>query len=119
MGDLIPETEWKSLVAAKKESQRTVIRHEWLIDPKVLNELKQCPGGRLLEIDPAKRAGILTDEELKITEQYSATDLLEKLHKRELSSVAVTTAFCKRAAVAHQLVTLTISSDVCTRARSG
>lgn len=109
MGDLTTETDWKLLVVAKKETQQIAIPQEWLIEPEVLLELNHCPGGRLLEISPAKRSTILTDEELELTERYSASDLLEKLRKRELSSVAVTTAFCKRAAVAQQLVGLTVS----------
>jgi len=51
---------------------------------------------------PAK-SGIMSPEELAITES-SAVDLVKKLAASELSSVAVTTAFCKRAALAHQLV---------------
>jgi amidase len=106
MGDFAHDQDWRVLVAAKKESQQSAIPPEWLIDSKVLHELKQCPGGRLLETSPAKKSTILTDEELEITERYSATDLLEKLGKGELTSVAVTRAFCKRAAVAQQLVRL-------------
>ena len=46
--------------------------------------------------------GILTQDELKITEAPVA-DILSNLQSRKLTSEAVTTAFCKRAAVAHQL----------------
>lgn len=54
-----------------------------------------------------KSCGILTSEELAITES-SAVDLVSQLAAGKLTSVAVTTAFCKRAAIAHQLVSILI-----------
>jgi len=56
-------------------------------------------------IDYPKKSGILSAEELTITES-SATDLVAQLASGKLTSVAVTTAFYKRAALAHQLVSL-------------
>lgn len=50
-----------------------------------------------------RQSGILTEEELSITES-SATQLVRDIAAGKLTSVAVTTAFCKRAALAHQLV---------------
>jgi Asp-tRNA(Asn)/Glu-tRNA(Gln) amidotransferase A subunit family amidase len=46
---------------------------------------------------------LLDDRELQITGLYDATDLLAKLARREFSSLEVTTAFAKRAAIAQQL----------------
>lgn len=54
-------------------------------------------------MDYPAESGLLSAEELAITEQTAAV-LVDKLAKGELSSVQVTTAFCKRAAIAHQLV---------------
>jgi amidase len=48
--------------------------------------------------------GILTDEELQITENYDAVSLAEAIASRKYSAVAVATAFSKRAIIAHQLV---------------
>ncbi|KAH7007793.1 amidase signature domain-containing protein [Macrophomina phaseolina] len=50
-----------------------------------------------------RTCGILTPEELEITENYDATGLAAAIAAREHTSVAVATAFCKRAIVAHQL----------------
>ena len=47
---------------------------------------------------------ILEEKEIGITENYNAEELLEKLAKGELSAEEVTKAFCRRAAVAHKLV---------------
>jgi amidase len=46
----------------------------------------------------------LSDEELAITENYDATGLAEAIAARQYTAVAVTKAFIKRAAIAHQLV---------------
>ena len=56
----------------------------------------------------ARTSGILSDEEVAITES-SAVDLVAKMATGQLTSVAVTTAFCKRAALAQQLVGSCIS----------
>ncbi|KAF9761357.1 hypothetical protein IL306_003854 [Fusarium sp. DS 682] len=47
--------------------------------------------------------GILTEEEVRITEGYDAVGLLQALANRDLSAVAVATAFAKRSIIAHQL----------------
>ncbi|KAF2171234.1 hypothetical protein M409DRAFT_50700 [Zasmidium cellare ATCC 36951] len=50
-----------------------------------------------------RECGLLTDEELDITENYDLVALSEAIASRKLTSVQVTSAFCKRAAIAHQL----------------
>ena len=57
---------------------------------------------------PELIARLQPGEELQITNS-SAVDLVAKLAKGELKAVAVATAFCKRAAIAHQVV---CSTDV-------
>jgi amidase len=59
--------------------------------------------GRLLDIP--RQCGLLSPMEVDITES-DATILVTKLTRAQISSVAVTTAFCKRAAIAHQLVSM-------------
>ena len=55
-------------------------------------------------LEVPRRCGLLTEEEIDITENYDAVSLLENIALRRLSAFVVTTAFCKRAAIAHQLV---------------
>lgn len=55
-------------------------------------------------IDIPKQCGLLTEEEIDITENYDAVALLQKITLRQLSSRTITTAFCKRAAISHQIV---------------
>lgn len=87
---------WEEAAADKKSRIAESIPQEWRI--------KTLPTEDNV-MDYAKKSGILTAEEISITES-SATELVEKLAAGQLKSVAVTTAFCKRAALAHQLVYL-------------
>lgn len=65
-------------------------------------ESLQTESGNILDFP--RRSGLLTNDEIDITENYDAVSLLEAMASGELTSLAVTTAFCKRAAIAHQLV---------------
>jgi len=85
---------WESLAAKKRASVVDAIPPEW--------RLKEVPSGDSVMSVP-KESGILSSEELNITES-SATDLVRDLAAGNLTSVAVTTAFCKRAALAQQTV---------------
>ncbi|CEN59802.1 Putative Acetamidase-A [Aspergillus calidoustus] len=86
-------SDWKSVAAQKKAALEASIPAEWRIE--------QLPTDGSVMSFP-KTSGILTPDELAITES-SATDLVRDLASGKITSIAVTTAFCKRAAVAHQL----------------
>ncbi|KAM0350574.1 hypothetical protein ACHAPU_003058 [Fusarium lateritium] len=47
--------------------------------------------------------GILSPQELAITEDHDAVSLLESISRRKYTAVEVAQAFCKRAIIAHQL----------------
>lgn len=85
---------WEERAADKRSRIAESIPQEWRI--------KTLPTDDNV-MDYPKKSGIMTDEELSITES-SATELVARLAAGQLTSAAVTTAFCKRAAVAHQLV---------------
>ena len=51
----------------------------------------------------ATKCGILTERQISITE-YTASKVLALIRAGQLTAVEVTTAFCARAAIAHQLV---------------
>jgi len=86
---------WKQLAAEKKQRQFDTIPKEWLISapPDTVLDVTRVP----------EECGLLTEKELEITTSPVET-LLEKLAARTWTSVEVTTAFYKRAIVAHQLV---------------
>lgn len=93
---------WQVIAAARREQLELLIPKEWKLSKEFKASLPT--DGRLIQVDPARKSGILSEAELDITENYSAAQLLERLARSEVSSLAVTTAFCKRAAIAQQLV---------------
>lgn len=89
---------WQELVADKLQRQKAAIPKEWLITPP--------PSDQLDVTDVPGSCGLLTLDELEITETEDVGVLLANLASGEWSSVDVTTAFYKRAIVAQQVVSL-------------
>jgi amidase len=58
----------------------------------------------LIRTKVIRDSGILTAHELDITEGYTVSGLISALATGSLTAVEVTLAYCKRAAVAQQLV---------------
>ncbi|TIA49879.1 glutamyl-tRNA amidotransferas-like protein subunit A [Aureobasidium pullulans] len=85
--------DWKEIAAAKNQRINDSIPKEWRIDTSSLPD-------NVMDI-PAT-SGILSKTELDITNS-SATDLVAGLAAGKLKAVDVTTAFCKRAAISHQV----------------
>ncbi|KAI0976955.1 putative fatty-acid amide hydrolase [Xylaria arbuscula] len=90
--------DYRILAADKVSQQRSKIPEAWLISPDIIKE------NVTNFIDIPTTCGILSDVESEITSNYDATALLEKLRAGTFSVEQVTVAFCKRAAIAHQLV---------------
>ncbi|KAF7184801.1 hypothetical protein CNMCM7691_006604 [Aspergillus felis] len=59
--------------------------------------------GRVNVMDIPRTCGLLSERELEITEQYDVRELLRAMADKRLTAEEVTVAFCKRAAIAHQL----------------
>ncbi|PIG88062.1 general amidase-B [Aspergillus arachidicola] len=91
--------DWQQKAAAKQAEAAAKIPKEWRVPASLLENLNNEQ--EVLSIP--KRCGILTPKELDITETVDATSLRDKLAARELTAVEVTTAFCKRAAIAQQI----------------
>lgn len=87
-------SDWKKLAEDKKSRIVKSVPLEWII--------KDQQEG-ISAFDYANSPGLLSEQELKWTNS-SATDLVAQLAKGKLKSVDLTTAFCKRAAIAQQLV---------------
>ena len=94
---------WDKLVALKQKQIADDIPLEWRL-PSTLIEKYRKTGVNLIASDVVQSAGLLSPTELQITETKSATEIARQLKTGELTSVAVTTAFSKRAAIAQQLV---------------
>lgn len=54
--------------------------------------------------DVARGSGLLTADELRLTERYDATNLLEFLREQKVSAQTLLVAFRKRATIAQQCV---------------
>lgn len=91
-----PKLHWKQRAAIKREQQYAQIPVEWRIDPLPSPLPKSA-------LEYIKGSDLLTPLEHGITSTTSATKLLAQIKSRELSSLQVATAFCKRAAIAQQL----------------
>ena len=99
-------TAWEELVAEKKRRQTASIPQEWLITP---------PAGEILDVtDVPAKCGLLSTGEVEITEVGKVAILLHKVATGEWSSVEVTTAFCKRAFIAHQVICRSLSDSILT-----
>lgn len=87
---------WKELALQKRVAQFESIPIEWRLDP--------IPRDFIDSTEVIQSSPILTENDKEITKITDAAVLLAKMAKRELTCVQVTTAFCKRAAIAHQLI---------------
>ena len=87
---------WKQKATAKRDKVYNQIPKEWR-----LAEPLPTPKNTY---EYLRTSGILSQDELAITETTSARVLLNKLATKQVSAVDVTKAFCKRAAIAQQLI---------------
>lgn len=85
---------WQERAADKQKRINDSIPKEWRIQ-----NLPQDDS----VLDFPEKSSLLSSQELAIT-QSSAAELVIKLAVGDLKAVDVTIAFCKRAALAHQLV---------------
>lgn len=85
---------WDAVAAEKRAERDARIPQSWLISfPDDVLDVTGVP----------RECGVLTPEEIIITET-EAPKLVQQMIAKELTSEAVVTAFCKRAAIAQQLV---------------
>ena len=87
---------WRSIVQQRRSRQLAAIPASWRLPPSATSSQST--------LETIRSCGILTPEELQWTETTDISDLLSRLASREISSVQLTTAFCKRAAIAQQLI---------------
>jgi amidase len=89
---------WESRAAAKRAETLDKIHPEWRLSPKDLERARQQR-----DITGPFIQQFLDENDIFITSMASVP-ILQALEEKKLSAVEVTTAFCKRAAVAHQIV---------------
>jgi amidase len=91
---------WQDRAAEKRARIQASIPKEWLV---------QSPGSKTSAVELIASSDLLTPKEVEIT-RSAATDLVNKMSVGELTSVEVTLAFCKRAALVHQAVSIAYPS---------
>lgn len=89
---------WEAIGAAKREALLASIPSEWIIPADIFP-----PDSQLDVTSFPEQSGWFTPLELEIT-KTPAREILQKTTSGTWSAEAVTRAFCKRAAAAHQLV---------------
>jgi len=97
---------WQAIAEKKRRQLREAIPPEWRLPEGFVASLQsqaQKPNS-LIELGVVEKSGILSETELYITGKYSANELLESLTSGKLKAIQVVTAYCKRAAIAQQLV---------------
>jgi len=98
-----PPALWSDKAAAYRAEVAEQYPKEYLLPTSSL------PPASVLDVTGfPHQSGLLTPEELAITETTSIADLLAKLASGKLTAVQVTTAFIKRACIAQQLVSILI-----------
>ncbi|KAE8138907.1 amidase signature domain-containing protein [Aspergillus pseudotamarii] len=101
------ESSWQHRVEQKRQRCANKIPAEWRIPDELMASLHAPLAdhkNNLIRNNIIRQSGIMTQHELQITEEYTVPDLLAALANGRLSSVEVTLAYCKRAAMAQQLV---------------
>lgn len=88
---------WKGLVREKRAAQRALIPSDWHLPAAILAN----PPASSVEI--IRSSGILSTDELSWTETTDICELIELIKSRRVTSESLTTAFCKRAAIAQQV----------------
>ncbi|GAA5930372.1 hypothetical protein JCM3775_004371 [Rhodotorula graminis] len=89
--------DWQRKAADKRAAQLAMIPSAWRLPSPSANSPP-------LDVrDRVRTSGILSDVELDITGEVNAQIILDKMAHGEWTATAVVTAFCKRAALAHQL----------------
>lgn len=88
---------WEDISQRKRAERQSKIPKEWLL-PDSITSSTASPISLL-----QSNNFLSQDEEYLTSAKHDATSLLQKLATSEITSTALATAFCKRAAIAHQL----------------
>jgi amidase len=89
---------WEEKARQKQISINNLIPQEWRLSELILNNLPKDSTRIPVE------CGILSKLDLEITEIDNIEELSDRITQGKYSAVQVTEAYCKRAAIAHQLV---------------
>ncbi|KAF7882005.1 uncharacterized protein EAF01_011785 [Botrytis porri] len=91
-----PPTPYLTLSSLKKTTQNTLIPQKWRLPSEKYQSISNV-------MDVPLSSGLLSETECQITSDYDATALLGLMKNGVFTVEEVAIAFCKRAAIAHQL----------------
>jgi Asp-tRNA(Asn)/Glu-tRNA(Gln) amidotransferase A subunit family amidase len=94
------EAPWKEIAHRKRAQRDAAIPTDWKLDHIYLPKENGEPESVLAV---PQQCGILTAKEIQITSHFNAGGIIREITSRRITAKQVTTAFCKRAAVAQQL----------------
>lgn len=95
---MMPPDSWQAVAARKQNQRNAKIPAEWRIPASIR------PPADVWSVQGFPRdSGFFTDDELRITEA-TASEVVFRIARAEWTALQVTTAVCKRAAVAQQLL---------------
>ncbi|KAL1847481.1 hypothetical protein Plec18167_005131 [Paecilomyces lecythidis] len=112
MGAQPSEPPYLSIARRKQHQLDALIPQEWRLPAHLIpsgmlsaadSVAKAKEYGRINVVDVPRTCGLLTTREIEVTEKWDAKGLLLEAARGRLSAEEIATAFCKRAAVAHQL----------------
>ena len=89
--------DWQHIGQQKRESIASLLPPQWKLPEPI-------PNANILSDVTNYPNSFLTEREVAITENHTAKQLLRKLADRTYTATEVTSAFCHRATIAHQLV---------------
>jgi amidase len=91
---------WQHIASEKREANLAKIPPEWILEPQILEDgrSRHCVAGDYIENLLDAKSQYVTDMDIP--------ELVARMENGTLTAEEVVTAFCKRAAYAHQLVSL-------------
>ncbi|KAL2823400.1 amidase signature domain-containing protein [Aspergillus cavernicola] len=115
--------EWVGKIQrTQKQSYSTIAQHkqdqlweripsQWRLSPSLIPPGMHSPAesvnnvqyDRVNVMDIPRSCGLLSPKDIDITENWDIKGLLSQIHSQKLTAKEVIEAFCKRAAIAHQL----------------
>lgn len=107
VGCVLKMAQWEGLIADKLRDRASKIPPEWVLPRKIINQITQ--DANISAFDILRHHDLLSREEVAITESYDAQSLHQEIIEGRLTSLQVCKAFCKRAAIAQQLVSIYIA----------
>jgi amidase len=94
-------TKWWDIAQEKRQAVNSLLPEKW-------KTTKPIPPVAELPDVTDYAASFPSETEREITAQYTASELVGKLARREYTAVQVIEAFCHRATIAHELVPIPV-----------